>query len=62
MNRLMNNIKNLSESIEYKTQLIGRTQRLKSGVEYTRIKGILFGFILTMIIVAFPIFYFKGGF
>jgi tetrahydromethanopterin S-methyltransferase subunit F len=58
----MNNIKNLSESIEYKTQLIGRTQRLKSGVEYSRIKGILLGFTLTLIIVAVPIIYYKGGF
>lgn len=62
MNRLMNNIKALTESIEYKTQLIGRTQRLKSGVEHTRLKGILLGFIITMIIVAFPIIYYKGGF
>ena len=62
MNRLMNNIKTISESIEYKTQLIGRTQRLKSGVEYSRIKGILLGFIITMILVAVPIIYYKGGF
>lgn len=62
MKTILNNIKNLTESVEYKTQLIGRNQRLKSGVNNTRITGMLTGFIITIILVGIPILYFKGGF
>lgn len=61
MKRILNNIDDLIESIDYKTQLIGRNQRLRSGVENTRLKGIFIGFIFTMIIVGLPILYYKGG-
>lgn len=62
MKTIMNNIKKVTESIEYKTQLIGRNQRLNSGINNTRITGILIGFILTLIIIGLPILYYKGGF
>ena len=61
MKTIMNNIKDLTESIEYKTQLIGRNQRLNVGVHNTRIIGISIGFLLTLIIVGVPILYYKGG-
>ena len=60
MKNTLNNIKKLTESIEYKTQIIGRNQRLLSGVENTRI-GIIIGFILTLIVVGIPIIFYKGG-
>lgn len=60
MKNILNNIKKLTESIEYKTQIIGRNQRLLSGVENTRI-GIIIGFILTLIVVGIPIIFYKGG-
>lgn len=61
MKTILKNIKLLRESVEYKTQLIGRNQRLIQGVESTRIQGILIGFIMTLIIVGIPILYYKGG-
>lgn len=62
MKTILNNIKQLTESIEYKTQLIGRNQRLTSGVNNTRITGIIVGLIITFILVGVPIFFYKGGF
>lgn len=62
MKSIMNNIKEVTESIEYKTQLLGRNQRLTAGVNNTRITGMLIGFLITMIIVGLPILYYKGGF
>ncbi|MDD6285261.1 tetrahydromethanopterin S-methyltransferase subunit F [Candidatus Methanosphaera massiliense] len=62
MKKTMNNIGELVDSIEYRAQLIGRNQRLISGVESTRISGILIGFICTLIIVGIPILYYSGGF
>ncbi len=62
MKNRLNNIKKLTESIEYKTQIISRNQRLISGVNNTRLTGILIGFILTIIIVGLPILFYKGGF
>ncbi|WP_323737357.1 tetrahydromethanopterin S-methyltransferase subunit F [Methanosphaera sp. ISO3-F5] len=62
MKTIINNIKEVTESIEYKTQLIGRNQRLNSGVHDTRIRGMLIGFMLTVLLVGLPILYYKGGF
>lgn len=62
MKTILNNIKQLTESIEYKTQLIGRNQRLTAGVNNTRITGIIIGLIITLILVGVPIFFYKGGF
>ena len=58
----MNNIKELTRLIEYKTQLLGRNQRLISGINSTRLMGMIVGFILTIIIIGLPIIYYKGGF
>ncbi|MBE6486542.1 MAG: tetrahydromethanopterin S-methyltransferase subunit F [Methanosphaera stadtmanae] len=60
MKNILNNIKKLTDSIEYKTQIIGRNQRLSSGVNNSRI-GIIIGFIVTLIIVGIPIIFYKGG-
>ena len=51
---ILDNIGKLVESIEYKSQLIGRKERLVCGVEKTRFKGILIGFIITLFIVGLP--------
>ncbi len=61
MKIILNNIKNLTESIEYKTQIIGRNQRLVSGVNNTRILGITIGFLLTLLIVGIPLLFYGGG-
>ncbi len=53
-------ISQLVDSIDYKSQLIGRNQRLESGVKATRIKGMFIGFILTIVIVGIPIIYYMG--
>lgn len=60
MKNTLNNIKKLTESIEYKTQIIGRNQRLISAVGNTRM-GIIIGFILTLIVVGIPIIFYSGG-
>ena len=60
MKNTLNNIKKLTESIEYKTQIIGRNQRLVSAVGNTR-RGIIIGFILTLIVVGIPIIFYSGG-
>lgn len=62
MDRILNNIRNLTESVEYKTQLLGRNQRLLSGVSDTQVSGFFIGFIITILIIGLPIIYFKGGF
>ncbi len=62
MKTILTNIKNLTESIEYKTQIIGRNQRLVSGVNNSRITGMAIGFIITIILVGVPIIFYKGGF
>ncbi|RAP53088.1 MAG: tetrahydromethanopterin S-methyltransferase subunit F [Methanosphaera sp. rholeuAM270] len=62
MKSIINNIKEVTNSIEYKTQLIGRNQRLSSGVNNTRMTGMAIGFLLTVIIIGLPLLYFKGGF
>ncbi len=60
MKNRLNNIERLTESIEYKTQIIGRNQRLFYGVKNSRV-GILIGFIITIIVVGIPIIFYKGG-
>ena len=62
MKIFLDNIKELTESIEYKTQIIGRNQRLFMGVNRTRIMGMVLGFIITIILAGIPIFYYKVGF
>ena len=62
MKSILNNIKQLTADIEYKTQLIGRNQRLTAGVNNTRITGILIGFFIILILVGLPIIFYKGGF
>ncbi len=62
MKYIIENISKIVKSIDYKTQLIGRRQRLINGVENSRFEGILIGFIFTFVFVGLPILYFKGGF
>ena len=62
MDKQVKNIKLLVESIEYKTQLIGRNQRLFNAVDQTRLSGILIGFLFVFIVIGIPIIYYKGGF
>lgn len=62
MVKKLEKIENLCESIEYKTQLIGRDMRLVNSVSSMKWLGIFIGFILTIIFVALPIIYYKGGF
>lgn len=45
-------IKKVAEDVKYRTQLIGRDQRLFSGLIATRIYGMALGFILAVILVA----------
>ena len=59
MKIFLDNIKELTESIEYKTQIIGRNQRLFMGVNRTRIMGMVLGFIITIILAGIPIFYYN---
>ncbi|MBE6493175.1 MAG: tetrahydromethanopterin S-methyltransferase subunit F [Methanosphaera stadtmanae] len=61
MNKQLKNIKFLVDSIGYKTQLIGRNQRLFIAVDQTR-WGILIGFLFVFIVIGIPIIYYKGGF
>lgn len=61
MKRNLEHINDLVNTIEYKTQLIGRDARLNSGIRATYIMGIIIGFIVTWIIIAVPILYYKGG-
>ena len=44
-------LKKTVEQIKYSTQLIGREQRLFSGLMATRIYGMALGFILALILV-----------
>lgn len=50
-------LKKTVEQIKYSTQLIGREQRLFSGLMATRIYGMALGFILALILVGGPIAY-----
>jgi len=61
MKKYIEHINDLTNTIEYKTQIIGRVERLNSGVRETRLKGILIGFIVTCVLILLPIIYYKGG-
>lgn len=47
-------IKSTVKDIKYRTQLIGRDQRLFGGLTATRIYGMAMGFILAMLLVGLP--------
>ncbi|RAP51051.1 MAG: tetrahydromethanopterin S-methyltransferase subunit F [Methanosphaera sp. SHI613] len=61
MKKNMENITDIINTVEYKTQLIGRNERLTSGIRETRLKGIVVGFIITCLVILLPIIYYKGG-
>lgn len=50
-------LRNVVEDIKETTQLIGRDQRLFSGLVATRVTGMAMGFILALILVGGPIAY-----
>jgi tetrahydromethanopterin S-methyltransferase subunit F len=50
-------IKNTVKDIKYRTQLIGRDQRLFAGIISTRIYGMAMGFIFALLLVGLPIVY-----
>jgi tetrahydromethanopterin S-methyltransferase F subunit len=61
MKKNMENITDIINTVEYKTQLIGGNERLTSGIRETRLKGIVVGFIITCLVILLPIIYYKGG-
>lgn len=48
-------IKKVAADVKYRTQLIGRDQRLFSGLIATRIYGMALGFILAALLVGLPV-------
>ncbi len=57
-------IRKVTADVKYRTQLIGRDQRLFAGLIATRIYGIALGFILAAILVGIPaiwVLYFSGA-
>jgi tetrahydromethanopterin S-methyltransferase subunit F len=50
-------IKNTVKDIKYRTQLIGRDQRLFAGIISTRVYGMAMGFIFALLLVGLPIVY-----
>jgi tetrahydromethanopterin S-methyltransferase subunit F len=56
-------IRKVAADVKYRTQLIGRDQRLFAGLLATRIYGIALGFILAMVLVMIPALYviYFGG-
>jgi tetrahydromethanopterin S-methyltransferase subunit F len=50
-------IKSTVKDIKYRTQLIGRDQRLFGGLINTRIYGIAIGFIFALLLVGLPVVY-----
>ena len=50
-------IKSTVKDIKYRTQLIGRDQRLFAGLTSTRIYGMAMGFIFALLLVGLPIIY-----
>jgi tetrahydromethanopterin S-methyltransferase subunit F len=48
-------IRRVAADVKYRTQLIGRDQRLFSGLIATRIYGMALGFILAVILVGLPV-------
>jgi len=56
-------IRKVAADVKYRTQLIGRDQRLFSGLIATRIYGMAMGFILAAVLVGIPavwVIYFGG--
>ncbi len=50
-------IRSVVKDIKYRTQLIGRDQRLFGGLITTRIYGMAMGFVFAMILVGIPVVY-----
>ncbi|HSQ01858.1 MAG TPA: tetrahydromethanopterin S-methyltransferase subunit F [Methanobacterium sp.] len=50
-------IKSTVKDIKYRTQLIGRDQRLFAGLISTRVYGMAMGFIFALLLVGLPIVY-----
>ncbi|NYB51410.1 MAG: tetrahydromethanopterin S-methyltransferase subunit F [Methanobacteriaceae archaeon] len=50
-------IRKVAADVKYRTQLIGRDQRLFSGLVATRIYGMALGFILAALLVGLPVLY-----
>lgn len=50
-------IKNTVKDIKYRTQLIGRDQRLFAGLTSTRIYGMGLGLIFALLLVGLPLAY-----
>ncbi|CDG65767.1 MAG: tetrahydromethanopterin S-methyltransferase subunit [Methanobacterium sp.] len=48
-------IKKVAADVKYRTQLIGRDQRLFSGLIATRIYGMAIGFILAALLIGIPV-------
>ena len=48
-------MKKVAADVKYRTQLIGRDQRLFSGLIATRIYGMALGFILAALLVGLPV-------
>jgi tetrahydromethanopterin S-methyltransferase subunit F len=48
-------IRKVAADVKYRTQLIGRDQRLFSGLIATRIYGMALGFILALLLVGIPV-------
>lgn len=47
-------IRKVAADVKYRTQLIGRDQRLFAGLIATRIYGMSLGFILAIVLVGIP--------
>lgn len=47
-------IRKVAADVKYRTQLIGRDQRLFAGLIATRIEGMALGFILALVLVFIP--------
>ncbi len=48
-------IRKVAADVKYRAQLIGRDQRLFSGLIATRIYGMALGFILALLLVGIPV-------
>ncbi len=48
-------IRKVAADVKYRTQLIGRDQRLFSGIIATRIYGMALGFILAALLIGLPV-------
>jgi tetrahydromethanopterin S-methyltransferase subunit F len=48
-------IRKVAADVKYRAQLIGRDQRLFSGLIATRIYGMALGFILALLLIGIPV-------